>query len=154
MELIVPKIYVKWKYVLQITQNTRKHELLPLWPMGPLDSPSEAEGPALETLFFQQIQALNSSLNLGYTIYYWRTSNDTEVDFVLYGDRGLLAFEIKRAGTVQSQALRGLKAFLLDYPMSKAYFIYGGARRMYQEGIEIIPLDAALRELPSLLEIR
>ncbi|MGV8123948.1 MAG: ATP-binding protein [Candidatus Xenobiia bacterium LiM19] len=122
-----------------------------LRPMGPLDNPAEAEGPALETLFYQQIKALNSCLNLGYTIHYWRTSNDIEVDFVLYGDQGLLAFEIKRTGTVQSKALRGLRSFLSDYPMCRAYFIYGGERRMYQDGIEIIPLEDALRELPSLL---
>ncbi len=71
---------------------------------------------------------------------------------MLYGDRGLLAFEIKRTGMVQSQALRGLISFIKDYPMGKAYLIYGGMRRMYQDGIEIIPLETALKELDLLLD--
>lgn len=47
-----------------------------------LDRPEEAEGISLETLFFQEIKTVNESLGLGYSIYYWRTSNNMEVDFI------------------------------------------------------------------------
>jgi predicted AAA+ superfamily ATPase len=67
-----------------------------LRPMGPLDAPEEVDGISLETLFLQEILALNSALDFGYKIYYWRTSNGREVDFVLYGPKGLLSFEIRR----------------------------------------------------------
>ncbi|MBI2501369.1 MAG: DUF4143 domain-containing protein, partial [Deltaproteobacteria bacterium] len=80
-----------------------------LRPMGPLDSPEEAEGPALETLFLQELIALNDYLDLGYTINYWRTSNDLEVDFVLYGKRGIKAFEIKRTGKPSPSHFSSLK---------------------------------------------
>jgi hypothetical protein len=30
-----------------------------------------------------------------------RTATGEEVDFVLYGDRGLVAFEVKRSGAIQ-----------------------------------------------------
>jgi len=73
-----------------------------LRPMGPLDESAEAEGPALETLFLQHLRAYIDSLALGYHINYWRTSNATEVDFVLYGERGIFAFEVKR-GAGRSQ---------------------------------------------------
>ena len=82
-----------------------------LRPMGPLDGPEEAEGAGLETLFLQNAKAINDYYNLGYTVYYWRTSNQLEVDFILYGPRGLLAFEIKRGKTITSKSLNGLKAF-------------------------------------------
>ncbi len=65
-------------------------------PMGPLDSPQEAEGPGLETLVLQHLRAINDYYRLGFHCYYWRTSNDVEVDFILYGEKGLFAFEIKR----------------------------------------------------------
>jgi len=120
-------------------------------PLGPLDEPAEAEGPALETLFFQHLRAYSDSLALGYHIYYWRTSNAVEVDFVLYGERGLIAFEVKRGARFDDRMLKGLKSFRRDYPVARAYFIYGGLRRMYIEGIEIIPLGDALQGLPSLL---
>jgi predicted AAA+ superfamily ATPase len=123
-----------------------------LRPMGPLDAPEEVEGIAFETLFFQELLAVNDALDLGYTIYYWKTSNNNlEVDFVLYGSRGIYVFEIKRSGKASKQMLKGLKSFLKDYPMAKAYFIYGGKRRMRDETIDIIPLAKALQELPTIL---
>jgi len=103
------------------------------------------EGISFETLFFQELKAINDALDLNYTISYWRTSNNTEVDFVLYGTRGLRAFEIKRTGKISKPMLSGLKAFLNDYPMAKAYFIYGGKRYMRQDGIEVIPMADALK---------
>ncbi|MDP8262712.1 MAG: AAA family ATPase [Candidatus Ancaeobacter aquaticus] len=122
-----------------------------LRPMGPLDMPEEVEGIAFETLFLQELIAINDALDLGYTIYYWRTSNNMEVDFVLYGKRGILAFEIKRTGKVKSHMLSGLKSFLRDYPIAKAYFIYGGKRLMREDRIEVLPLEKTLKELPNIL---
>jgi len=122
-----------------------------LRPMGPLDMPEEVQGVALETLFFQEFKAINDYLNLGYKIFYWRTSNNIEVDFVLYGERGIKAFEIKQTGKVSTSMLKGLRSFLKDYPLSKAYFFYGGNRRMYEDNIEIIPIKDAIKGLSDIL---
>lgn len=122
-----------------------------LRPSGPLDMPEEAEGAAFETLLFQELNALNASLGLGYQLFYWRTSNQQEVDFVLYGKKGIKAFEVKRTGRVFSRLLAGLKSFLKDYPSAQAYFVYGGERRLREGEIEIIPMKQALKELPALL---
>lgn len=122
-----------------------------LRPMGPLDAPEEVDGIALETLFLQELIALNSALDLGYKIFYWRTSNGKEVDFVLYGPKGLLSFEIKRTSRITSAMLGGLKSFLADYPMAKVYFVYGGNRRMYEDKIEIVPVLEILKNLKTLL---
>jgi len=122
-----------------------------LRPMGPLDAPEEVDGIALETLFLQELIALNSALDFGYKIFYWRTSNGREVDFVLYGPKGLLAFEIKRTSRITSAMLGGLKSFLADYPMAKAYFVYMGNRRMYEDKIEIVPVLEILKNLKTLL---
>lgn len=120
-------------------------------PMGPLDLPEEVEGFAFETLLFQEIMALNHYFNLGYKIFYWRTANNVEVDFVLYGEHGIKAFEVKRVGKVSSSMLKGLKLFLKDYPMAKGYLVYGGERSMHDDDIEIIPLIKVLQSLPKLL---
>ena len=122
-----------------------------LRPMGPLDAPEEVDGIALETLFLQEIMALNSALDMGYKIYYWRTSNGREVDFVLYGPKGLLSFEIKRTARITPPMLGGLKSFLTDYPMAKAYFVYMGNRRVYEDRIEIVPAGEILKNLIPLL---
>jgi len=122
-----------------------------LRPMGPLDAPEEVDGIVLETLFLQELIALNSAFDFGYKIFYWRTSNGREVDFVLYGPKGLLAFEIKRTSRMTSAMLGGLKSFLEDYPMAKAYFVYTGNRRMYDGKIEIVPVFEILKNLKTLL---
>ena len=122
-----------------------------LRPAGPLDIPEEIGGHALETLFLQELIAMNAYSALGYNIFYWMTSNKVEVDFVLYGTKGIKAFEIKRTGKISSSMLKGLKAFQEDYPQSQAYFIYGGERRLREGEIEIIPMKEALKNLPQIL---
>jgi len=122
-----------------------------LRPMGPLDMPEQAEGITFETLLFQELMAINDNLGLDYKLYYWRTANDLEVDFVLYGKRGIKAFEVKRTARLSREMTGGLRAFLADYPSAKAYFVYGGERRMKEGEIDIIPIEQTLKELPTIL---
>jgi uncharacterized protein len=122
-----------------------------LRPKGPLDIPEEIEGAAYETLFFQELNAVNDEYELGYKIFYWRTVTNLEVDFVLYGEKGIKAFEIKRTRKITPKMLNGLKAFLKDYPLAKAYFVYGGDRRMHDGAIDIIPLKDMIKQLPFIL---
>jgi len=123
-----------------------------LRPMGPLDMPEQVEGIAYETLFFQELLAINDALDLGYDVSYWRTSNNEEVGLIMYGHKGIKAFEVKRTGKMKRSMLRGLRLFLRDYPMAKAYFIYGGNRPMREESISILPFEDTLRNLPSILK--
>jgi predicted AAA+ superfamily ATPase len=122
-----------------------------LRPMGPLDKPEEVQGVALESLFFQELKAINDDLCLGYKIYYWKTSNKKEVDFVLYGNKGLFAFEVKRTSRFSKSDLSGINSFIKDYPEAKAYFVYGGKRYMRQGSVEIIPVSQIIKKLPDIL---
>lgn len=109
-------------------------------PRGPLDAPEQIHGPALETLFLQQVRALNDYKGLEYRLYYWRTAGGDEVDFVLYGERGLRAFEVKMAHNVRPDDLRSLLRFRADFPQAKAHLLYLGQRRWHDRGIEVLPL--------------
>jgi len=122
-----------------------------LRPTGPLDTKEEIDGSALETLFFQSLNAINDYFELGYKIYFWRTTTGLKVDFVIYGPRGLHAFEIKRSSQVQTKALKGLKAFQEDYPEAKLHFLYLGKHKEYHDGINAIPLEEALKLLPQII---
>ncbi len=122
-----------------------------LRPSGPLDSPEEIEGMAIETLLFQELKAVNDCLKLGYDLFYWHTANRVEVDFVLYGKRGLKAFEVKRTSRISESMLRGLRIFQKDYPTAKSYFICGGKRRYYEGNITILPIEEALLKLSDIL---
>ena len=122
-----------------------------LRPTGPLDMPGQIAGTAFETLFFQELLAINDALEKGYKIFYWRTSNNLEVDFILYGNKGIKAFEVKLTERVSKSMLSGLRAFLKDYPMAKAYFIYGGKRYMREGEIEILPVKETFKKLSLIL---
>ncbi len=123
-----------------------------LRPRGPLDSAEEIDGPACETLVLQEIRAINDTLDLGYAIHYWRDGGGREVDFVLYGERGLRAIEVKRSARLRREDFDGLHAFVGDYPVARARLLYGG-HRAYQEGqVEVLPLEDGLRGMQAWVE--
>lgn len=120
-------------------------------PRGPLDSAEEIGGAALETLVLQHLRALNNGMDLGYAISYWRTPAGTEVDFVLYGEHGLHAIEVKRSRTLRSRDLTGLRTFREDYPMARCLVLYGGDRRMREGEVDVWPIEDGLRSLGARL---
>ncbi|MGH8209881.1 MAG: ATP-binding protein [Steroidobacteraceae bacterium] len=120
-------------------------------PAGPLDSPAEADGAALETLILQELRAVNDYGEHGYQIFFWRTKNGLEVDFVLYGPKGLLAIEVKRSATLHSRDLRALNEFRKDYPAAICYVFHGGVAPQYIEDITVIPVEQALPDLQRIL---
>ena len=122
-------------------------------PTGPLDSDAELDGPAMETLVFQELRAMNDYLECGYQLYFWKTKNGLEVDFILYGPEGLIAIEVKRSAHVHSKHLRGLKEFKKDYPPARCYLFYGGSTPLYIDDITVLPIEQALRNLNQLLLI-
>ena len=102
--------------------STRAGVFRSLRPRGPLDTPEEIEGACLE------------------------------VDFVLYGEAGLLAIEIKRSAHIREPDLRALRAFKADYPMARTLLFCGVEQRMYRKpGIELWPLAEALPNLGRIL---
>ena len=116
-------------------------------PRGPLDATEQIHGAALETLFLQQARALNDYRDLGYRLHYWRTATGEEVDFVLYGERGLRAFEVKMAQNIRPDDLRGLLSFRTDFPQAKAYLLYLGNRRWHDRGVEVLPFADCVTQL-------
>jgi predicted AAA+ superfamily ATPase len=122
-------------------------------PKGPLDSPEEIDGAALETAVLQELRAFISYNQLDLSIYYWRTTNGQEVDFVLYGEEGLIALEVKRSNRFDRKDLRGLRAFKSDYPSARCILLYGGTERLFHDELEIMPLELLLRD-PSQLTAR
>jgi len=120
-------------------------------PRGPLDAPEQIHGAALETLFLEQVRAINDYKNLGYNLYYWRTAAGDEIDFVLYGERGLLAFELKMAQKVRTDDMHSLLRFREDFPEAKVYLLYLGQRRWHDRGIEVLPFVECVTKLDSWL---
>lgn len=111
-----------------------------LRPKGPLDTPEEIGGHALEAVVFNELRALNEYERWGDEIFFWRTKSKHKVDFVLYGERGIVAIEVKSAARVRQGDFDGLRLFRQDYPMARALLLYGGSRRYHDDGVEVVPL--------------
>lgn len=117
---------------------------------GPLDPSEEIEGAAIETLVAQELRAINDNAQLGYEMYFWRTHLKQEVDFVLYGERGFHAIEVKRSSLFRKADLASLELFLQDYKEATGTFLYLGEKTYQFDRIRVVPLSEAL---PTLGEI-
>lgn len=75
----------------------------------------EDKGALLESFVLHEIQ---KNLEVSQELYYWRTREKEEVDFILVQDRIPLPIEVKSKLTT-AEAPQGLKQFLNKYPESK-----------------------------------
>jgi len=118
-----------------------------LRPRGPLDSTSEVGGQALEGLVAQHLRAWNDLAPAENEIYYWRTRAGSEVDFVVYGESGFWAIEVKSGASVQPKDLSGLRSFAEDYPEATLLLLHGGPDHYLRERVHCLPVDQFLRGL-------
>jgi len=73
-------------------------------------------GSLFEAYVLQNISAYANLLPVRSEILYWRTARGHEVDFVIETPNRLLPIEVKTSTTVGKSDLRGVKAFLKEYP--------------------------------------
>ncbi|OFY64287.1 MAG: ATPase [Bacteroidetes bacterium RIFCSPLOWO2_02_FULL_36_8] len=116
-------------------------------PKGPGDNRQNTEGPALEGLVLQHLRAWNSYRENQNQLFFWRTQSGTEVDFIVYGDDGITAIEVKNSSVIHPADLVGLKAFSEDNPEAKLLFLYRGEEILLKEKIHCIPCEKFIREL-------
>ncbi len=108
-------------------------------PKGPFDKPTERDGLVLEGLVAQHLKALVDMREGKEQLFFWRTRGGSEVDFVLYGEQGIFAFEVKNSAVVRKSDLRHVKTFLSDYPMARGFLLYRGDRKLLIDDIVCIP---------------
>lgn len=123
-----------------------------LRPKGPLDRPEEIHGAALEGLVVQHLKAWIDNQSENYDLAFWQTRGGSEVDFVIYGENGFWAIEVKNTSQISPSDLSGLRAFGEDYPEASLILLYRGERRILMKNILCIPVDEFLLTLPQELK--
>jgi predicted AAA+ superfamily ATPase len=113
-------------------------------PAGPLDAPEEIHGLALEGLVAQHLRAWCDYSSGDHQLHYWQTRSQVEVDFVVYGESGIYAVEVKNASRVTPSDLRALQTFADDYPQSQRYLLYRGKERFRLKDVLCLPADEFL----------
>lgn len=116
-----------------------------LRPAGPLDTPEEIGGAALEGLVFQHLRAYIDHTQSDVNLFFWRTKSGNEVDFVLYGKEFFTAIEIKSSAQVRPSDFNGLHSFGEDYEMAKRVLIYRGKELFVRKGVTVVPAEIFLR---------
>ena len=117
-----------------------------LRPKGPLDSPHEMDRQALEGLVAQHLRAWTSYSNHRSELFFWRTRAGAEVDFIVYGEGGLQAIEVKNARRVHPTDLRSLRTFREEYPEADAIMLHRGPEHSRIDGVWCLPADDFLRQ--------
>lgn len=116
-------------------------------PKGPLDYPEELDRLALETLVAQHLKAWIDYSDSAGSLYFWRTKSGLEVDFILYGEIGFYAIEVKNAAKIYSKDLRGLLEFQQDYPQVQCVLLYRGKEILRKGNIVCCPVESFLAQL-------
>ncbi len=116
-------------------------------PKGPLDHPEEMQGLALETLVAQHIKAwLDYSQKEG-KLYFWRTKSGMEIDFIIYGEIGFYAIEVKNSKKIKPGDLRALVEFKKDYRDCQCLFLYRGKEKLKKDNVLCLPVADFLLQL-------
>jgi predicted AAA+ superfamily ATPase len=118
-----------------------------LRPKGPMDKPEEIEGHALEGLVAQHLRSWIAYRGNKNGLYFWRTKSGVEVDFIVYGEDGLWAVEVKRTDRTRAADLKGLRTFGQDYPEAQLLYLYQGKDKLKVGRFMCLPVEDFLLNL-------
>jgi predicted AAA+ superfamily ATPase len=112
---------------------------------GRIEYKSEVIGNAFEHFIYQEIYAHSRYSGLDYTISYWRTASQLEVDFVLGAHQ--VALEVKASDKISEKHLRGLYAFMEEYRVKRSIIVCTEPLPRLHKGIQILPWQFFLQQL-------
>ncbi len=105
-------------------------------------------GESFEHFVITEIRAYISYKNIKAEMFYWRTTNQIEVDVIIKKETQIFAFEIKSKARVSAKDYSGLVSFAEDFPNAKKYVIVASGRHSVAENqIEIVPIFTFLKML-------
>jgi predicted AAA+ superfamily ATPase len=108
--------------------------------------PSDWDGVLLEHLVLHELRSRMHYAGVKGSLGYWRTPSGSEVDFVWWHGRDVVAIEVKHAREFRREFRKGLEAFVTGVP-AKSYVVYQGERELEVDGTRVVPLEQFLRRL-------
>jgi predicted AAA+ superfamily ATPase len=102
-------------------------------------------GHAFEHFIIQEIIAYLRYNDKEEQLSYWRTTSGYEVDAII--GAGQAAIEIKSVEEIQSRHLKGLKAFLEEFPNCRPIAVSFDVRSRITHGVEVYPATEFLKKL-------
>lgn len=102
-------------------------------------------GNAFEHLVYLELYAYSQYSGKEFSISYWRTASQLEVDFVLGNHEVII--EVKSASTIQPRHLKGLYAFKEEYTVKQAIVVCNEPRARVSGEISILPWKTFFKRL-------
>ena len=119
---------------------------------GTLQPGGELFGKAFENWVFHELVAGNAYREAGAELHYWRLASGIEVDFII-GNMAV-AIEAKASSKITSDHLKGLRHLHEDHPRARRIVVcLEPKRRLTDDGIEVLPVSAFIKELDALLPV-
>lgn len=117
----------------------------------PLDTPLPDErGILLEHLVACELHRRVGALWPEAALFHYRTRSGAEVDFVLEVGREVWGIEVKAGQRVERRMLSGLASLSRRTARcTRRIVVFLGARHQLVDGVEVIPLEEFLAELPG-----
>lgn len=120
---------------------------------GAMQPGGELFGKAFENWVFHELVAANAYHEAGMELHYWRLASGIEVDFII-GNMAV-AIDAKATARITSDHFKGLRHLHQDHPRARRIVVcLESKRRTTEDGIEVLPVNAFIDELPSLLAAR
>lgn len=115
---------------------------------GGFDQPLTADwdGVLLEHLVYHELRSHLHYAAVKGSLGYWATPSGSEVDFVWWRGRDVVAIEVKSARDYRREFRKGIDAFLTG-TKARSYIVYRGERELEVEGTRVLPVDVFLRRL-------
>lgn len=112
---------------------------------GKIEMGSESFGNAFEHFIYMELYAHSHYSGIQYPIYYWRTTSQIEIDFVL-GDHEI-AIEVKSTTNATPRHAKGLKYFSEEYPVRKLILVTNDPFPRQMDKVLVLPWKKFLEKL-------
>ncbi|NJL26833.1 MAG: DUF4143 domain-containing protein [Thermoanaerobaculia bacterium] len=109
----------------------------------------EELGPLLETVVLHELRAFLNYTGRDYPLYFWRTYDGVEVDFLFETQDGFVAIEVKSTKLWDKRFHRGLRRLCSDLgaERTKCFGLYLGERSALWDDVQVLPALEFLRRL-------
>jgi uncharacterized protein len=112
---------------------------------GKIEPGSEMFGNAFEHFIYQEIVAHSHYSGIQYPMYYWRTTSQIEIDFVL-GDHEV-AIEVKSTSNANPRHAKGLKNFAEEYKVKQQILVTNDSFPRQMDNTLVLPWNIFLQKL-------
>jgi predicted AAA+ superfamily ATPase len=114
-------------------------------------SPETPEyGKALEHFIFTELKAYQDYMEEEFSLFYWRSTSQIEVDFILKTkSKKLIGIEVKGSANIDKGDLKGLKSFEEDFKFYKKIVVSNEKRPRLLDDVFILPYAEFCKQLWS-----